>query len=239
MDKIFTFGDGLAAGHLWPEWPQLLELLAPDYQIINTAAVGAGPEYLVHRLVSQLEQMADSQVIFQWPVPNRFDKLVDNPHWKDIISADPVYHFNTYVHGKETWWLTSAADNEKISKYHSDYIEPAQHKTRSDDYRILVKHTLKQINCQAHYITSSDQIQYSKFPRFKDIRQDEVQPSPPVHFYFLMESILPNTTINYSPDRAKHLEKLILDIKWQAYDPSRAEIWKDLVENLNSSNWTI
>ena len=47
MQKIFCFGDGFATGHIWPEWPQILQTLLPDKQIINTAGIGAGAEFLV------------------------------------------------------------------------------------------------------------------------------------------------------------------------------------------------
>ena len=45
MNKIFCFGDGFATGHIWPEWPQILQELAPQYQVINTAGIGAGSEF--------------------------------------------------------------------------------------------------------------------------------------------------------------------------------------------------
>ena len=235
MDKIFTFGDGYATGHLWPEWPQILEALVPEYQVINTAGIGAGAEYLVHRLVTQLDQMSNNHVIFQWPVPDRFDKLVNDPKWLDIIACDPVYHFNTYNHGQETWWLSSASKSEEIVRYHSDFVESTQHKARLADYQVLVKHTLDQLNCSTFYTSLVDEVNYSRQPRFTEIRQNEVQPSPPVHYYFLIEKILPNTQIKYDSTRAKCLEKLILETKWQAYDPNRAEIWQKLVADLNTS----
>ena len=51
INKIYTFGDGFATGHIWPEWPQLLQALLPDYTIINTAGIGAGCEFLISELV--------------------------------------------------------------------------------------------------------------------------------------------------------------------------------------------
>ena len=100
IKNIYTFGDGYATGHLWPEWPQILQALVTDYQVVNTAGIGAGPEYLVHKLVQQLDKMQNSYVIFQWPSPNRFDKLIENDHWVDIANNDPVYHFNIIPDGK-------------------------------------------------------------------------------------------------------------------------------------------
>ena len=50
----------------------------PDYFDEYLIRATANKEYLVHRLVAQLNQMSNSHVIFQWPVPDRFDKLVEN-----------------------------------------------------------------------------------------------------------------------------------------------------------------
>jgi hypothetical protein len=42
---IYTFGDGFAAGHIWPEWPQLLEAVTQT-EVKNFGHVGAGNEYI-------------------------------------------------------------------------------------------------------------------------------------------------------------------------------------------------
>lgn len=233
MDKIFTFGDGYATGHLWPEWPQILAALVPDYEVVNTAGIGAGCEFLVHKLVRQLDQMPNSHVIFQWPVADRFDKLVEDSRWSDIIRNDPVYHFNTVADDMHIWWLSSASTQTEIRTYHDFFVQPEQQRMRVEDYKILVKNTLENIGCQIYYTSLVEEVNYSRQARFAEIRQTEVQPSPPVHYYFLMEQILPNTEIKYSPERAKKLEQLILAEKWTAYDPNRAEIWQTLVQNLN------
>ena len=233
MKKIYTFGDGYATGHLWPEWPQILQALVPDYLVINTAGVGAGPEYLVHKLVQQLDEMQNSWVLFQWPNPYRFDKLIENDRWLNIARNDPIYHFNIIPDGNRCWWLSSASTSEHIQTYHNSFIQPAQHKIRLDSYKILVQNTLQNIGCKIHYTSLAEVGAFSDQPRFQKIRQKEVQPSPPVHYYFLTEKLLPDTDIKFSLERAQHLEQLILEQKWQAYDPDRAEIWQDLVKKLN------
>lgn len=232
-NKIYTFGDGYATGHLWPEWPQILQALAPDYQVVNTAGIGAGPEYLVHKLVQQLDEMQNSQVIFQWPSARRFDKLIENNHWLDIVKNDPVYHFNTIPDGNYCWWLSSASTVEQIQTYHDLFVQPAQHKTRLDSYKILVKNTLQNIGCKIHYTSLAKANDFGNHSRFQQIRQKEVQPSPPVHYYFLTEQLLPSTDIKFDLTRAQRLEYLILQQTWQAYDPDRAEIWQNLVKKLN------
>ena len=234
MDKIFTFGDGYATGHLWPEWPQILEALVPNYQVINTAGIGAGAEYLVHQLVKQLDQMPESHVIFQWPVADRFDKIVEDQRWSDIIKNDPVYHFNTVPDDMHLWWLSSASQQKEIRTYHEFFVQPEQQRMRVEDYKTLVKNTLENIGCKLHYTSLVEEVNYSRQDRFQEIRQSEVQPSPPVHYYFLIEQILPNTDIKYDTDRAQKLEQLILNQKWVAYDPNRAGIWDSLTQTLNS-----
>lgn len=231
-NKIYTFGDGYATGHLWPEWPQILQALVPDYQVLNTSAIGAGPEYLVHKLIQQLDEMQNSQVLLQWPNPCRFDKLMENDHWEDIAQNDPVYYFNIIPDGNRRWWLSSASTNNHIQTYHSFFVQPEQHKIRLDAYKILVQNTLKNIGCKVHYTSLAEAGAFGDQPRFQKIRQKEVQPSPPVHYYFLTEKLLPNTDIKFDSERSQLLEHLILEQKWQAYDPDRAEIWQDLVKKL-------
>jgi hypothetical protein len=130
VDKIFTFGDGYATGHLWPEWPQILATLVPEYTVVNTAGIGAGAEYLVHKLVQQVDAMRDSHVIFQWPVADRFDKVVEDPRWSDIIKNDPVYHFNTVADDLHIWWLSSASSQKEIRTYHEFFVQAEQQQMR-------------------------------------------------------------------------------------------------------------
>ena len=59
MKKIYTFGDGFATGHLWPEWPQILQALVPDYQVHNTAGIGAGAEWLVSGFVDLIPDLSE------------------------------------------------------------------------------------------------------------------------------------------------------------------------------------
>jgi hypothetical protein len=209
-----------------------LSALVPDYQVVNSAGIGAGAEYLVHRLVRQLEAMRGNHVIFQWPVADRFDKIVEDQRWADIIKNDPVYHFNTVNDDMHVWWLSSASQQKEIRTYHEFFVQAEQQRMRVEDYKILVQNTLENIGCETYYTSLVEEVNYSRQDRFQDIRQQEVQPSPPVHYYFLMECILPNTIIQFDPARAQRLEQLILDQTWQAYDPNRAQIWQELTQRL-------
>lgn len=224
-NKIYTFGDGFATGHIWPEWPQILQALLPEVSIINTAAVGAGPEWLVHQLVLMIDDIDNSTVIFQWPQSNRFDKLIEDERWQSIADADDIYNFNQYISNNERWWLSSASTSQQIADYHNKYIQIKQHELRKKDAEILVKHALANLNCSYINISTLDQHQFSEQLQFKDIRQLEIQPSPPVHLAYLKERIIPNLTININPVIMNEIEQRINSHNWIAYDPDRDEIW--------------
>jgi len=229
MNKIFTFGDGYAAGHLWPEWPQILSAMLPDYEIVNTAGIGAGPEWLVHQFVKKLPNLANSTVIFQWPIADRFDKLIEDAPWQAISNADPGYSFNQYVTDDETWWLSSATNNAQVQNYLTHYVQKKQHHIRKKNYQILVKNTAENLNSCYIELSTIDQVIFSKQARFELVRQHEIQPSPLVHFAFIIEQILPQlTNIKIDYVRINKLQDRINEQKWVAYDPDRAEIWQKI-----------
>ena len=83
------------------------------------------------------------------------------------------------------------------------------------------------------FTSTHEQHYYSTLNRFVDVRQQEVQPSPVVHFYFLIEKILPNVNLTYNPNRLKQLENLINAQQWIAYNPDQEAIWQDIVAQLD------
>lgn len=233
MNKIFCFGDGFATGHIWPEWPQILQALLPDYHVVNTAGIGAGDEFLISGFVDLISEMANQQVIFQWPWPGRLDKLLQDHSWKDIIGNDSVYHFNVVTDSKNRqWWLSSASKSADVTQYHAHYVQLLQHQRRQEMYQQLVSQTAANLYC--HMITATTQAQekFSRDKRFKLIRQNEVQPSPAVHFYWLIEHVVPQLHVTVAPERQLMLESLILQTTWTAYDPDRQEIWQNLQDQL-------
>lgn len=236
MKKIYTFGDGFATGHIWPEWPQILAVICPDCEVINNSGVGAGPEYLVHKLVQNLSGMQNNIAIFQWPNPARFDKLIEDVEWHNIVNRDPVYHFNRYVDQTETWWLSSESTLNEVRQYHKTFIQKQQHKSRSDDYQVLVKNTLENINCEYLHTMQIDQDYFSRKEQYIDIRQNEVQPSPPVHFDWLMQFIVPKLPLDINMHRAECLKMLIYQQKWEPYHYDREQIWVDLINSLNEQS---
>lgn len=233
MNKIFCFGDGFATGHIWPEWPQILQALLPQYQVINTAGIGAGSEFLVSGFVDLIKDMQDSIVIFQWPSIKRFDKMLQDDSWQSTISNDPVYHFNVNTDlGNRLWWLSSTSTNEEIKNYHTRFVQSQQHARREQVYRTLVLNTCNNLNCRVIYTSTYEQDRFSRSTRFKLNRQDQVQPSPIVHFYWLIEKILPQVDIFIDCQRQKTLETIINQTTWTPYDPDREEIWSQIKDQL-------
>lgn len=227
--KIFCFGDGYATGHIWPEWPQILQVLFPDTQVEILAGIGAGPEFLVSRFVEHIPY-DNATVIFQWPIAERFDKIIQDQYWKDIVTNDPVYHFNTYDIDGHKWWLSSASSNSEIKKYHQTYVQSTQAQYRLEIYQQLVKEILEKSQSKYLFVTTSEQEKYSK--KFhNNVRGHEIQPSPLSHFYFLTEKIMPR--LNLHSHLIDRLEQILIDTIWQPYDPDRSDLWIKIQQDLN------
>jgi hypothetical protein len=233
MNKIFCFGDGFATGHVWPEWPQILQALVPQHQVINTAGIGAGPEFLVSGFVDLIQDMQDSTVIFQWPDRGTFDKILQDDSWQSTIDTDPLYKNNIITdRAGRWWWLSSASRNQEVKNYHTRLIQTLQHARRQQVYQALVSHTCKNLNCQTIHTSTPTQDTFSRSERFKTVRQNQTQPSPIVHFYWLIEEILPQTNIVVDGQRQKTLETIINQTKWTPYNRKRDEIWAQITNHL-------
>lgn len=229
-NKIYCFGDGFASGHIWPEWPQLLEALLPTYQVKVISGIGAGPEYLVTQFSRILP--VDGIVIFQWPIESRFDKILQDKYWKDIADRDPVYNFNLYNHSDETWWLSSGSSMPEVKQYHSKFIQPQQAKVRLTVYQNLVKEILDKSGYPYFFTSTLEQEHYSQ--RNLKVRGKEVQPSTLSHFGFLTEIIMPALKLNST--KLSLLEKLIEAQNWVPYDPDRQEIWDKIKHQLKNNS---
>lgn len=232
--KIFTFGDGFATGHIWPEWPQILQTLLPDHTVINTAGVGAGTEFLVSNFVDLIPQFNDAVIIFQWPDTKRFDKLLEDHSWDEVIDNDSVYNFNrVYDHKQRSWWLSSASQQPDIKHYHKFYIQSQQRQAREHIWKTLVEHTCRSLNVQ-YVVTSTAHLEkFSRQSRYHAYRLDEVQPAPWVHLCWITETILPQLNCNVNSQRLKLLEKILSSHQWKAYDPDREQIWSNMMSQLN------
>ena len=236
MNKIYTFGDGFATGHIWPEWPQILQALLPGSMVINSAGIGAGPEWLVNRFVDELPEMNNSAVIFQWPQADRLDKIIEDQHWQDIADNDKIYYFNQYTKDTVKWWLSSKSTAVQVQEYHTNYIQAQQHTNRLKNYKILVENSLQNINCNYLFTSTAEQNNFSWLPQFRSVRQDQVQPSPPVHLAWLEQTILPNIDIIYNPQRLLFLKELVNQQQWIPYYYDRQYLWDNIILALNNSN---
>lgn len=227
MNKIFCFGDGYAHGHIWPEWPQLIQVLFPEMKVCIGSGVGAGNEFLVKQLLDFGDQVQDQLVIFQWAQAQRFDKVVENDEWLEICKKDKVYHFNLYSDLDTTWWLSSASDNVNVKNYHDFYIQQKQANIRLDMYKKLVKGYLRNLNCKVIFTSTKQIEEFSHHTRFTNTRGDQEQPSPIVHFDYIMEELLPQTDLVPDEKVLEYTNHLIRSTKWKPYH-------KDRFENLNN-----
>lgn len=229
MNKIFCFGDGYAHGHIWPEWPQLMQILFPNLEVFVASGVGSGNEFLVKQLLDFGDQLQNQLVIFQWAQAQRFDKVVEDDKWLEICNKDKVYDFNLYNDINTTWWLSSASDNTDIKKYHNFYIQQKQANIRLDMYKKLVDGYLRNLNCKVIFTSTEQQEKFSRDSRFVNTRSNEVQPSPIVHLDFVLEELLPQTNLVPNQKVLEYLKHAVGSTKWKAYDKDRAENFNNMV----------
>ena len=227
-NKIFCLGDGFAYGHIWPEWPQIMQALLPQYEIVLISGIGAGNEFLISELLEKGSEIENQTVIFQWADPVRFDKLIQDTDWVNLAKSDPVYHFNFYQYNNRNWWLSSASQLDQIHEYHNYYIQDKQAQLRLQNQKILIQNYLQNNHCNYCFTSTQTQMEFSNESRFAQLIGTEIQPTPIVHFYFVTEVILPAINIVCNADRAAVLKNRIADHSWVAYDPDRSEIWQKI-----------
>jgi len=236
MKKIYTFGDGYASSHIWPEWPVILQALLPNCNFVHYGAVGAGNEYILNAIVQANQSDSNAYFLVQWAQANRFDKLLEDSSWDGIIDTDPVYYFNRNNIADQTWWISSASTQSDVVAYHQHFVQPQQHKNRTNNFIYLAGHLLK--DKSLFFSTAAvdryfdninwvkeDMSKFSWQERFKDVRQSHVQPSPVVHLAYVKEHVLPNIPFVVDAYRLEELEYRIHAHQWMAYDPDREEIW--------------
>jgi hypothetical protein len=247
--KIYTFGDGFASNHIWPEWPAILEALLPNYDFQHFGAVGAGNEFILNAAVQANISDSAAYFVVQWAYLTRFDKLIEDSSWDNIIDNDPVYSFNRVPLGQQLWWLSSASKQVDVVRYHQQYVQPQQSQTRILNAVYLLGKLLsnralffpvgvdlkklKQSNPEYFAginLVEQDLYHYSYQKRFAEIRQYQVQPSPMVHLCYLKEHVLPVLPFEVDPQRLQELEQRINQHNWQPYDPDRDEIWHKITD---------
>jgi hypothetical protein len=240
---IYTFGDGFAAGHIWPEWPQFIELTTGQ-STINYGHIGAGNEFIFNCAV-KASLIANSSDIFlvQWAIPNRFDKLIEDQTWNDLHKSDPIYKEIQATQFNQTWWSTSASELDKISEYKSFYVQDQQAVNRSILYMISLSKMLDFLNIKHVYFLTYN-FDYSQHQNYDDLvklpwvdltssmqdwsknlpeRGNEIQPAPKVHFKYVVEKILPKLDFNFVV--TDDMINLIDNYQFTAFDPDRDYIW--------------
>lgn len=227
-NKIFCLGDGYAHGHIWPEWPQILQALMPDHDIITGTGVGAGNEFLIDQLLNF--DVRDSQVIFQWAAADRFDKLITDAVWQDLAHNDPVYSFNFEQTASGIWWLSSASSNKKIREYHDFFVQKEQAQLRLQHQQILVANYLENLGCKYWFTSTQQQESFCATHSQRAHRGKEIQPSPLLHFYFVTEMIKPALNLSISEKLQEKLHEELMRTTWSAYDPDRKEQWAHICD---------
>jgi len=232
INKIYCLGDGFAHGHIWPEWPQLLQCLFPAHNVICLTGIGAGNEFLISQLLDH--DINQCTVIFQWAQPNRFDKLIEDTSWDANISQDSVYSENVI----KNWWLSSASTNNDIQLYHNFFVQPEQAKLRMKIQQKLVESYLKDKQCKYIFTSTAEQEKFSQQDCFQSIRQNEIQPNPIIHLYFLTEILLPKIKLTPNLDILTYITKKVKSTNWKPYDPDRQEILNTMFLHARNINTT-
>jgi len=226
MNKIFCFGDGYAANHIWPEWPAIVAALYNDIENKNFGAIGAGNEFITSAVIEAHKENPVAFFLVQWAHPNRFDKLLQDNSWDELIKTDPVYYFNTVDLNNHRWWISSASKQKDIQHYHTHYIQTKQSELRTTNYKYLLLNLLKN---QSIFFSTVDMEIYSRQPRFKDVRQNEIQPSPIVHMSYVEEKILPLMPIQPNIVKVRELKTRIETQLWIPYDADRVQLWENVI----------
>jgi len=230
-NKIFCLGDGYDHCHIWPEWPQILQALMPDYEIVTGTGIGAGNEFLIDQLLNF--DCENQSVIFQWAQADRFDKLVQDSQWQILAQNDPVYYFNFETNLSGTWWLSSASRDKKIQEYHEFFVQNRQAKLRYKNQQILVENYLQNQNCQYWFTSTQQQESFCKIHKDSHRRGKEVQPHPIMHYYFIVDRVKPALNLPIHPELQELVEKIINQTEWIAYDPDRKEIWENICKEID------
>jgi hypothetical protein len=215
---IYTFGDGFATGHIWPEWPQMLELITQQ-PVENYGQIGAGNEYIFNCAVRAAINSPSSDIfVVQWALPFRFDKLIEDDSWAEIIQTDNIYNNNFGNIGGKKWWLSSNSKLDVIKHYTNFYVQSEQLLNRTVLHMITLNKLLESKNIKHCYFFTYN-VDYSTHDLCESVeslpwtanvsmedystrfsnRGVQIQPSPIVHLNFTIDNILP--ALNLSVDQ--------------------------------------
>lgn len=250
---IYTFGDGFAAGHIWPNWPQILEVFTND-QVINHGMVGAGNELIFNTAIKQsFTATSDDVFLVQWTMPGRFDKILETSDWHELQKTDEVYRNNRYRVFDNIWWPTSGSALPEIRHYHNFYVQSKQALERSIIYMISLSGFLDNLGISHHYFLTyelnfgahslCDKVKslpwvpapsMETWSRFRPDRGNEVQPSPAVHYKFVEEFLLPALGIDVERDVLEKIENRVRQMEVVPFYYDREKIWSEAKHEISS-----
>lgn len=246
---IYTFGDGFASGHIWPEWPQFLDSIIPPVR--NFGHIGAGNEYIFNCAVKSASTAnKDDIFLVQWASPFRYDKIIQDNQWDELQKSDPVYKDINSTVFKQKWWATSGSKLKEIEYYQDFYIQSEQYVNRSVLYMIALSKMLDSLDIKHRYFLTYE-FDYSAHENYQDIKKlpwidfdkgmeewsrqfddrgQEIQPSPQIHLRWVLLKILPSLNINIDQEK---ILNLVDNYKFNAYDPDRNQQWLNLKHEIN------
>lgn len=246
---ICTFGDGFAAGHIWPEWPQLVEVLTRT-SVENYGHIGAGNEYIFNCAVKKaLLSNKDDIFLIQWADPFRFDKLVEDHAWVDLQQKDDVYrNINSTVFSQD-WWCTSGSTLPEIKQYKKFYVQGTQAINRSVCYMISLSKMLDSFGIKHGYFLTYP-FDYTAHSNYKDlvnlpwidnvdmdtwtkntgVRGDEIQPSTVSQCMWVIDKL--TGFLNIDQHHASKVLSLIQESTIIPYDADREKFWQDFKNKL-------
>lgn len=244
---IYTFGDGFAAGHIWPEWPQILQAVASE-PVINQGYPGAGNDFFTS-VILDTAMAVDQPATFvvQWAHYQRFDKLIQDDSWQQIINNDKTYSHAQYRVNDKTWWFSSAS--EQMREYHSKYHQRDQ-KILFDAYHMILVHDFLKNqghNCLYFLTYDSDtsalstalSSQLVRLPWINGMkgmnsiidrahRGPEIQPWPQGHARWVQKYL--GNMVDHN--KLNRLIDILDQTSWIPYDPDREEKWNLIKKEL-------
>ena len=246
---IYTFGDGFAAGHIWPEWPQILSAVCNE-PVINHGYPGAGNDLIFSTAIEiALAATQSSTFIIQWTSWNRFDKLLEDNSWNETIKNDKKYSHAVYEINNKKWWLSSGST--QLYNYHDQYQQQTQRQLFDIYHMMLLDNFLKQRGHNCFYCLTYDfdtckltEVQttlLNQLPWINNLsgmdsiisttdRGTEIQPLPLGHARWILDFLSLPSIDN---KKLQRLIDLISAKTWIPYDPDREEIWTQIVQKLS------
>lgn len=235
------FGDSLAVPAWYPDyikWPEIIQLMTRGVELFNLSRYGAGNEYIIQCLRTNLKDK--DRVLVQWAMPNRLDLVLSHnkestEFWNQQIKNDPVYNNNIVELGQTRVWITSASTAQGVQEYHKKFIGYQQHQIRSQlyvDYATLLLENIPHGFLLTKTSTYLDQnvkddtnwYWHNKFEGMCEFRHQSkyaelelglVQPTPLVQFDFVRQFIQPRFNLPWRSERDMQAVEKMLYRKYQ------------------------